>query len=124
MARFRQLWFEDYILSLRERGDLLRNSTVDTHLGEVTVVKISEKARLFCALGQITHMLRGDNGLVRSARVKRGDGSKRVHIVKHLYPLDLGDDNYWGHTLKIHWSQVQLRWSTTDDAHVYFLSRV
>lgn len=90
MVRFRQLWFEDYILSLRERGgDLLRNSTVDTHLGEVAVVKIAEKARLFCALGRITHMLRGDNGLVRSARVKQGDGSKWVHIVKHLYPLDL-----------------------------------
>lgn len=46
MEIFRQLWYEDYLLSLREKEEeFLRNSTVYIHLGEVVVVKIPGKSR-------------------------------------------------------------------------------
>ena len=31
----------------------------------------------------------GDDGLVHSAEIRRGDGSVRVHSLKYLYPLEL-----------------------------------
>ena len=40
-------------------------------------------------LGRVVELCPGDDGLIRSVRVKRGDGTIHLHSIKLLYPLEL-----------------------------------
>lgn len=57
-------------------------------MGDVVTIKLPNKPQPFWALGRVTRLFTGDDGLVRSAQIKRGDGSLQVHSLKHLYPLE------------------------------------
>ena len=91
MADFHKLWYNEYLL------DLGRNSPGHSRLrsenrlqkDDVVLVKSLLKPRSFWILGTIVELIQCNDDVVRSARVRRGDGLEEVHSFKHLYPLEL-----------------------------------
>lgn len=98
LKRFRRIWYQDYLLSLREHDRTqLGRTNYAISVEEIVIIKVPNKTHPFWDLGRITHLFLGDNGLVRSAWIERGDGSLQVHSLKHLYPLELSVDEIISH---------------------------
>ena len=89
--RFRELWYETYLLSLREQCKDLHEIDFINHIkvNDVVLVKNPAKPRPYWLLGRVLELIYGDDDKVRSAKVKRGDGSVQLHSISHLYPLEL-----------------------------------
>lgn len=88
---FHDLWYEEYLLSIREQSrDLFQ---VEYHnvirVGDVVVVKNPIKSRPYWSLGRVMEVTPGDDALVRSAKIRRPDGREQEYSIKHLYPLEL-----------------------------------
>lgn len=47
------------------------------------------KARPYWSLGRVLEVILGDDGLVRSAKIKRMDGGIQEHSLRHLFPIEL-----------------------------------
>ena len=91
LSEFHELWYNEYLLDLGRKtpgGSRLRSEN-RLQKGDVVLVKSPLKPRPFWILGIIRDLFPGHDGIVRSARVKRGDGLEEVHSLKHLYPLEL-----------------------------------
>lgn len=106
LSYFRKLWYQDYLLSLREQCKDLHELDFENKVKVNDVVLIkgppSEK-RPFWKLGRVVELIPGDDGKVRSCKLKRADGeylgvdgSVRAckgeishHSLNHLYPLEL-----------------------------------
>ena len=58
-------------------------------LNYVVLVKDPAKSRPFWCLGRVVELFPGDDNNVRSARIRKGDGTCLVNSIKHLYPLEL-----------------------------------
>lgn len=56
-------------------------------INDVVLVNSRLKLRLFWILGTVLEIYREDDGIVRSARIKDGDGPVQVHSLRHLYLL-------------------------------------
>ena len=91
VSRFRELWYESYLLSMREQCKDLHEIDFINHIKEndVVLVKNPAKPRPYWLLGRVLELIYGDDDKVRSAKVKRGDGSIQIHSISHLYPLEL-----------------------------------
>ena len=89
-GQFRSLWHEAYLLSLRERGpgniDSFSNKI---RTNEIVTIKLPNKPRPEWAFGRVLELFHGNDGVVRSAKVLRGDGGEGIFSIKHLYPLEL-----------------------------------
>ena len=75
-AKFRELWYEEYLLSLREHYRELHeyNWTNRVKAGDVVLVKLPNKPRPYWVLGRILEVIVGFDNKIRSVKVKRGDG--------------------------------------------------
>lgn len=91
LTKFRELWYQEYLLSLREQCRDLHeiDFTNKVEVDEIVLIKHPNKTRPFWQLGRVTELVPGDDGKVRSVKIKRGDGSVGLHSVKLLYPLEL-----------------------------------
>ena len=88
---FRELWYENYLLSLRENCKNLheRNWENKISAGDVVLVKMLNKTRPYWLLGRVLELIVGHDGKVRSVKLKRGDGVIVHHSINHLYPMEL-----------------------------------
>ena len=91
VQKFRELWYESYLLSMREQCKDLHEVDFINHVkvDDVVLVKNPAKPRPYWLLGRVVEIISGDDGKVRSAKVKRGDGSIQLHSISHLYPLEI-----------------------------------
>lgn len=91
LTRFHKLWYQDYLLSLREQCKDLHEVNFHNRINvdDVVLVKNPAKSRPFWLLGRVLELIVGDDKKIRSVKVKRGDGSVQVHSIKLLYPLEL-----------------------------------
>ena len=91
LTRFRELWYQNYLLSLREQCKDLHEVNFNNRINvdDVVLVKNPAKSRPFWLLGRVLELIVGDDKKIRSVKVKRGDGSVQVHSPKLLYPLEL-----------------------------------
>ena len=89
--KFHKLWYDEYLLSLREQCKDLYQEDFENKLqvDDIVLVKNPAKPRPYWLLGRVVALVVGDDGRVRSAKVKRGDGNIQLHSLKHLYPLEL-----------------------------------
>lgn len=88
---FRELWYESYLLSLRENYRELHESHWVNRMkaGDVVLVKLPNKPRPYWLLGRIVELIIGFDNKIRSVKVMRGDGQVAHHSINHLYPLEL-----------------------------------
>jgi hypothetical protein len=92
-------WYDEYLLSLRERGGRSHRSQKNTvegppKVGEIVVVKNEDAPRGMWKMGRVKSLVVGSDGLVRSAHVVLGNGYVIRRACNHLYPLELytGDE--------------------------------
>ena len=104
MDNFREIWQNEYLLSLRDSyKDLRQEDFCDKiKVGDIILVRnikpVYVKRRQYWSLARVLGVIRGHDGKVRSASVLKGSADylkpkhKRepeVHPISHLYPLEL-----------------------------------
>ena len=91
LSKFRELWYQDYSLSLREQCRDLHKINFQNKIDfdDVVLGKNSAKTRPFWLLGSVLELKMGIDNKVRSVKVKRDGGSVQIHSIKLLYPLEL-----------------------------------
>ena len=102
---FRELWYENYLLSLRETCRNLHEKNWENKIraGDVVLIKMLNKTRPYWLLGRVLELIVGHDSKVCSVKLKRGDGVIVHHSINHLYPMELSlthnhrdniDDNF------------------------------
>ena len=91
LEHFKQLWFDEYLLSLREHsGDLHQTTWTDTiKVGDVVLIQSPVKPRSQWQLGRVLELLTGADKKTRCAKVVRPDRTDGVYSISHLYPLEI-----------------------------------
>ena len=92
LEEFRSLWYEEYLISLREQWKDLHeiNFSNKVKVDDVVLVKgPPDKKRPYWHLGRVIELLPGSDGKVRSVKLKRADGDIAHHSLNHLYPMEL-----------------------------------
>jgi len=91
LDRFKELWYDDYLLSLRETNrDLFQDEWHDRiKVDDVVLISAPNKPRPSWQMGRVAETLRGKDGKVRCVRVVRPDSSDGVYSISALYPLEL-----------------------------------
>ena len=91
LSAFNDLFYESYLLSLREGSrDVYTKEWEDrVRVNEVVLISSPVKPRPFWQLGQVVELLTGSDNKTRNVRVKRPDGSIGVHPICHLHPLEI-----------------------------------
>ena len=89
--KFKQLWFDSYLLSLRESSrDTYESNWHDrVRVGDVVLLYSPFKSRVHWPIGRVVEKLTGNDNKTRCVRVRRSDSSEEVYSVSHLYPLEL-----------------------------------
>ena len=87
-SKFRELWYQHYLLCLRELCRDLHEMNFQNKI-DVVLVKNTAKTRPFCLLGRVQELIMSNDNKVHSVKVKRGDGSVQIKSNKLLYPLEL-----------------------------------
>lgn len=95
LSRFRELWYKEYLLDLRGRMPGRSRIPFQNRIkrNDVVLVKSPLKPRPFWMLGTILEVLPGQDGVVRTARVRQGDGVVNVHSLKNLYPIEISQSD-------------------------------
>ncbi len=91
LEKFRVLWYNEYLLSLREKPQ--RHSRVPFQnrlkVGDMVLVRASLKPRPFWVLAIVLELLSGEDSVVRTATVKQGFNAIQVNSLKYLFPFEL-----------------------------------
>ena len=90
LQRFKDSWYDEYLLSLREASRDLYQPTWENKIavGDIVLVS-SNKTRNQWHMGRVTEILHGADEKTRCVRVVRPDRSEGVHSINLLYPLEL-----------------------------------
>ena len=91
LSHFKGLWYDSYLLSLRETCKDLHqiNWNNKISIDDIVLVKLLNKSRPYWVLGRVLELVRSHDDKVRSVKLKRGDGVVTHHSINHLYPLEL-----------------------------------
>lgn len=89
IAHFRERWKHEYLTSLREFHRTSGNNEQSIHVGDIVQIQ-SDCNRIMWKLAIVQELIRGNDGLVRSAVVKTDSGITNRPIVK-LFPLEIHD---------------------------------
>ena len=89
--KFRSLWYEQYLLSLREnsRNMYEENWEDKVKIGDVVVLYSPVKTRVNWPLGRVTELLTGSDGKTRCVRVRRSNNTIETNTINHLYLLEV-----------------------------------
>ena len=89
---FRDMWYEYYLLSLREHSqDQFEEKWVNKiEVGDVVLISSPTKSRNMWNMGRITQLLPGKDGKVRTVKLRRSTShDDETYPINLLYPLEL-----------------------------------
>jgi hypothetical protein len=91
MQEFKEIWYDEYLLSLREAT---RNSYEPSwenriKIGDIVLVSSPVKPRPMWSLARVTKLFPGRDGKTRSVEVLRPDRSTGEYAISLLYPLEI-----------------------------------
>ena len=92
LEHFKQIWYDEYLLSLREQCKNLHQIKFVNKINVDDVVLVrgpSHKKRPHWILGRVLELVYGNDDNIRSFKLKRGDGVIQHHSISHLYPMEL-----------------------------------
>lgn len=91
MDQFRERFYTEYLLSLRESGQRLYEQEWSTKVKEDEIVLLSlpGKTRPFWQLCRVQKLLPGQDGKVRFVQLIKPDRTEVVHSLTHVYPLEI-----------------------------------
>ena len=87
IEHFWKRWKNDYLTSLREFHKAYGNNTQRIKVGDVVLVH-DESPRILWKMAVVTDLVRGNDGLVRAAKIRMKNTETSRPIVK-LYPLEI-----------------------------------
>jgi len=90
IEKFYNLWYESYLLSLRESSrDVYENHWEDRIAkGDIVLINSPFKPRVCWSMGRISELLTGSDGKTRCVKVATPNG-EGVYATNLLYPLEL-----------------------------------
>lgn len=92
-SKFKQIWHEQYLLSLRDFHKNSYDPKEYSHkylkVGSIVLLRNTFRARPYWSLVKIIELLPGKDGNIRVVRIQRHDGAVTTASVSHLYPLEL-----------------------------------
>ena len=88
---FKSLWYQEYLLSLRERSrDLFQSEWYNkVRIGDVVLIKHPSKSRPYWKMGMVIQLILGEDNRARFVKLRKADGSEDVYAIKLLYPLEI-----------------------------------
>ncbi len=95
---FKDLWYEEYLLSLRSLYRNLYENDYENKIkvNDIVLIKKPAEWRHHWRLGRVVELIFGSDNKVRSAKLLKGDAKYRenerkleLHSLSHLYPLEL-----------------------------------
>ena len=88
---FKKLWYNEYLLSLREHSRNLYQSNWENKIkvGDVVLIKTINKPRPYWLLGKVLELIIGSDSKVRTVKIKQGNGAIEYHSISNLYPLEV-----------------------------------
>jgi len=88
---FKVLWYQSYLLSLRELNRDLYQVDWQNRIkvDDVVLIKSPVKKRPFWQLGRIIELIVGHDNKVRVVKVKQANGILATHTINNLFPLEL-----------------------------------
>lgn len=88
---FKQNWYSDYLMSLRETGrDLYQDSWKNKiQVNDIVLVSSPVKPRPLWLMGRVVEVLPGTDNRIRCVKLLRSDGTHGVYSINMLYPLEL-----------------------------------
>ena len=91
LNNFKNLWYEQYLLSLRERSKHLYQGKWEDRIkvGDIVLIKAPNRPRPFWMLGRVLEIIMGFDSKVRSVKVKQGNGAIEYHSVCNLFPMEI-----------------------------------
>ena len=99
LLKFKRLWYEEYLLSLKESYRNLCDSNFANKIkeGDIVLVKNPAKSRQHWVLGRVIELYPGSDGKVRNVKLLRGDADwekkgglkPELHSLQHLFPMEL-----------------------------------
>ena len=102
--QFKDLWYEEYLLSLRSLYKNLYESNFENKIkvNDIVLIKNPAKGRHQWRLGRVMELIYGSDKKIRSAKILKGDDKWKdkigvplqtrkleLHSISHLYPLEL-----------------------------------
>jgi hypothetical protein len=95
LGNFTKRWRNEYLLSLREVSSALHAPSREIiAIGDIVVIKNDSVPRVFWKLAKVEELMKNDDGITRSAKVKvvnseRGKTTVFRRPIQHLIPLEL-----------------------------------
>ena len=91
LSKFKKIWYEDYLLSLREtcRNIHQLDFCNKVKLNDIVLIKNPLKPKPYWSLGRIIELFPGSDNNIRSVKLALGNRSEVIHSLKNLYPLEL-----------------------------------
>ena len=88
---FKSLWYDNYLLSLREHSRNVYQSKWENRIkvGDIVLIKAINKARPFWMMGKVLELVIGFDNKVRSVKLKQGNGAIEYHSISNLYPMEI-----------------------------------
>ena len=89
--RFKDLWYQQYLLGLRDTFKDLHQINWENRIkiNDIVLIKLMNKPRPYWVLGRVLKLIYGHDDKIRIVKLKRGDGQVCFHSLKHLYPIEL-----------------------------------
>ena len=91
LDKFKKLWYNDYLLSLREHSRNLYQSSWENRIkvNDVVLIKAINKPRPYWMMGKVIELIMGLDNKVRTVKVRQGNGAIEYHSICNLYPLEV-----------------------------------
>ena len=92
---FKRIWYESYLLSLRELNrDLYQVEWKNRiKVDDVVLIKSPVKKRPYWMIGRVLELIIGHDNKVRVVKIKQSNGVIATHTINNLYPLELSVTN-------------------------------
>ncbi|XP_066974320.1 uncharacterized protein [Macrobrachium rosenbergii] len=90
LERFKTLWRDGYLKSLRERHDCKEGMPTPLHVGDIVLVKADNSKRSQWPLGRILEIYPDEKWVIHSVKILI-EGEEHLRSVEHLMPLKLSE---------------------------------
>lgn len=89
LRKYENLWMKSYLLSLKERHlNCAKDESCQITVGDLVLLETENKIRTHYPLGIVTQVIKGNDGIIRSAIVRTAD-TEYMRPLSKLIPLEL-----------------------------------
>ena len=91
ITNIKTLWYENYLLHLRQQGWNIYESKWENRIkvGDRVLVKFMNKFRLLWMLCKILENIIGFDNKIRAVKLKQGNGAIEYYSISNLYPMEI-----------------------------------